>query len=1076
MTQRTHRTTWARVAGAAAAVLALLPLAPLPPAVGEAEPPPIESPRFKEVGRVPLTTTSWTPEVPPENGLADESSGWMIINPVSRRGYTFVESAWLLGYTFVQSFDLDTLQPRRRALINGGLIPSGNGSGGAIGTAENAGEFVHAVDPAARRIYLPIFAASPEPMVYRPGWEAQRPVHYLLVLDEDAFDRDPSRAFGVFGFPVGQERLMRYDLVGMAVSRHHVGDDRPGKLLAVFASLNGTSSATASATMVHFPGVWEHWLVQWDPSGVATGQPPPPPQVQPTPPPGALPVASDWQQVLTACAAAPLSGNGDNGDSEFAKQFQWGILARRDAVYLGCQSAPRSGAVVRVPLDARTGGLLPSILEDRTGGLSPDPQRLFSLGKPVGDVLVDEGGGRLLLRSFSTGGGQSWWIFDAGDLRFAGSVAGHVADARAMGAGVDPTTGRLYMLLMHSCVARAANGALDSGQIGIRGGLKIADSRLDPVPAADNILPELAYPTLDRVQVDPVTRRVFVRRGMRRDQYQPSYPNCASQPDAPVEPFYRVYQDLIPVAEQPAGLDDSTLTTDVPEAAGLTEASYLGSGSGFGSRALLVGGVDAASRGAPTDARSLCGRDDRELIAGSVGKVELSDQSTLAEAAALDADGRTQEALADPVSRCRPQAPPQPVPQVSPQQPGPKNFEELNRCHGDLDAREAAFDQAQPPGTDANKDGCTDRDGRNRYAARCVEAGGEKSPGFDDQRVAPRDGFEARVACDERDEKASASSAAAGALDGLGEVRVARSSSTVSVVRKAGSGITVKVDSIARGVELPGVGTIGVVRAEATSTATGRDRAAGTTFTRTICDVDVGGLVVPGCLSDGAQHTLVSRLNEALGGRGTVRLRTPDPTFAKGTPKGYLAAVQRDRKDLFADQVLARDRSLAVPALEVILYQGEGGKWGAGRQIVQLAGVQASTSYGIACLNGRKADGSCAAVGEEAVPASLFDDGDQGQGSDDSIVTTVTEQVPGGSASLDGPAALTAAGKESLVTRLLRALPRAVAEALRLLFNNPRELGLLLALWALLYLPCYLGDRRRAVRAVAARRLVSAID
>jgi hypothetical protein len=61
-----------------------------------------------------------------------------------------------------------------------------------------------------------------------------------------------------------------------------------------------------------------------------------------------------------------------------------------------------------------------------------------------------------------------------------------------------------------------------------------------------------------------------------------------------------------------------------------------------------------------------------------------------------------------------------------------------------------------------------------------------------------------------------------------------------------------------------------------------------------------------------------------------------------------------------------------------------------------------------------------------------------------------------------------------VITRLLRAVPRAIAEALRLVFNNPRELGLLAALWALLYAPCYLGDRRRAIREIARRRLATA--
>jgi hypothetical protein len=44
------------------------------------------------------------------------------------------------------------------------------------------------------------------------------------------------------------------------------------------------------------------------------------------------------------------------------------------------------------------------------------------------------------------------------------------------------------------------------------------------------------------------------------------------------------------------------------------------------------------------------------------------------------------------------------------------------------------------------------------------------------------------------------------------------------------------------------------------------------------------------------------------------------------------------------------------------------------------------------------------------------------------------------------------------------------ADAARLLFSNPREFGLMAAVWALLYLPCYLGERRRTLQGLAARR------
>jgi hypothetical protein len=647
-------------------------------------------------------------------------------------------------------------------------------------------------------------------------------------------------------------------------------------------------------------------------------------------------------------------------------------------------------------------------------------------------------------------------------------MAVHVQDAKPMAAGVDPSTGRFYTLTPDTCAFRAGGGALP-----IRGGLKMADARLDPVPAIQNVLPELAYNSNWRIPVDPVTHRVFVRRGIYEDGFQLRYPECDLQKRelAPQEFFYRVYEDGIPVAQAPPGLNDASLTTDVDEEPGVTEASFLGSGSGYGARTLLVGGADALADGNPTKAQSACGADDREVLAGSVGKVEVSDQSTAAEAAGLDADGRTQEAAADPASRCRPQP--------KAEQVGADNAERANHCYGDV--HEGAFDQSKP-GVDDNHDGCDDRDGTNRYAAECIGAEHHRAPGYDagDTEHVPgaRDGFDAGADCDGPHEKASASAAAAGGSNTVdqaagGPVRVARAASEVTVVRKAGKGVTVKVDSVARGIELPGVGTIGVVRAEATSTATGRDGRAFATFTRTICDVHVQGLVVTGCLGDDeAQQSFVAKLNDALGGRATVRLRKPDGVLARGTPHGYLAALQRDREELFSDQVIARDRSLAVPALEVLTYQGDGGD-GSGRQIVQLAGVQASTSYGIVCSYGRKVDGSCGSAGDPGqFPGSL----DGGAGYE-----PFGDGGGGGSATLTGldgadPAAAAlsqAAPRENLLTRVLRAVPRALAEALRLLFNNPRELGLLAALWGLLYAPCYLGDRRRAVRTVAGHRLTA---
>jgi hypothetical protein len=969
----------------------------------------------------------------------------MILDPANRRGYTFTESDYLSGSTIIESFDLDSLNVLHRVAVAGVPIPSGYGEE-AAGGATFSGDIVHAVDPVTGRLYIPFHKLPVESVPF--GSDTQRPVHFIAVLDEHRFDRDPSHALGFISFVGDDQRFQAYPLVGLAVSQHHRAPGGAGKLLALFASPNPQPDMTNVGPPVSYHGVFDHTLVEWDPTLVQTDEAAPPAGVKADAVP-VRPLHSEWQQVVVPCATEPLSSGGtEERPYTLAKSFQWELLPTEDAVFLGCQSGPMSGAVARVPLDGTGKPALTA------------PQQLVPLGKPIGDVLADPDGGRLYLRSF--GDGATWWAFDAATMRFAGSIAAHLIDSQAMAAGIDPGSGRLYTLTPDTCVPRRGGG-----ETPFRGGLKFSEARLDPVPAQQNVRPDMAYNSWWRINVDPVTKRVFVRRGVALIASQLTYPNCdlAQAEPSPQEMFYRVFEDRIPVAAQPAELNDAPFTTNVSEARGLTQASFVGSGTGYGARVVLTGGLDAATNGGVTSAKSLCGRDDRELLVGSVGSVEVSDQSTRAEASSLDADARTQEVLGDPFSRCRPQAPPD----------APSD---LNRClkQGDTrgDTDEFAFDDVYPDQRDYNSDGCPDRKGVNKYTAECSQDRDPEAVSGPSDRKVPRDGFIAKTKCEAAKEKANAN--AEGAMGSklvddfqrehkdagiaTDALRVGRSSSDVHVTRTLGEGITVKVDSVARGIELPGLGSIGVVRSEATSTATGRDGGAHGTFDRTICDVHVATLVVPGCVSDKALPGLVKQLNDAISGRGEIHLRDPDKPLIGGTSHGYLAAVQRDREQLFNDQTISRDHSLAVPGLEIVLFQGDGGTWGAGRQILQLAGAQASTSYGIACVFGQAADGKCAKDGDgfggepgpSITPTGSIDGGGQNNGS------TIIERTSG-SGHHDNP-----------IVRLLKRIPQAIAEAMRLLFNNPRELGLMAAVWGLLYAPCYLGERRRSIGALHARR------
>ena len=994
--------------------------------------------RVPEIGQVKVPVADFS-----------NSSGWLILNPITRRGYSLAESG---AETIVESFDLDTLQPLQRTAIPGLPIATEMGSASA-GSAYNAGEVVHAVDQEAKRIYIAFGQTFTTGVAGLNGSESRRMALRFVVLDEVRFDTDPGHAFGAFTPPASEAALADYTLMGMRVTREHTPPGAKGKILAAFASPYPASNAPGASAPI--PGPFHHILVQWDVSGVQTNQVPPgflSPIVPLT--------APDWEEHLYACGTAPMSSTGSSDATIIGvKNYQWGILPTKNAIYLGCQSAPASGAVVRVPLEQETGQPTPGL-----------DQEMVPLGKPIADTMVDPGGGRIYLKSFG-GDGATWWAFDVLEMRYVGSIATGLLNGQVTAAGLDEGTGRLYTFTADICVPRRGGGALP-----VRGGLRIVDARLDPVPATENVRPDLAYNSTYRIKVDPVTRRVFLRRGNALHRFRAAYPGCETSVESPVEPHYRVLEDHVPVAQAPAELDDAAFTTNVPEKKGLTEVSFLGEGSGFGSRVILTGGIDAVTRGALTTVQSQCGRDDRELLIGSVGGVEVTNQSTRADAASLDGDPRTREDMGLPITRCRPQAQPN---QVSDEE----QRDQLNRCHGDV--QELAFDDVytdeQGRTKDDNKDGCPDGTGVNSYAAQCNQdydsglASGPSRSIVPRDMANPRHGFKADVRCSPESETATGTADGSLSSDRLskmqedyagsgapqGPMTVARSRVEVTVTREFGKGVTVEVDAIARGIEIPAIGSIGVVRSVAKSTSTGRDGRAEGTYKRTICDVHIGDTHVPGCVGSDEQHAiLVERLNSTLAGRAEIRLRQPDGGLLDGTPHGYLAGVQRDRRELFGDRTITKDNSFAIPGLEIILFIGDGGPWGAGRQVLQLAGVQATTSYGIICTFGQAANGKCS---EDVMSTESLLDLESGldEGIDDpGDVNAVPDD--GGNTD-DG-------GDEPAVITLLRKIPEAIAQALRLLFNNPRELMLMAAVWALLYAPCYLGERRRSIRGLQNRR------
>jgi hypothetical protein len=970
------------------------------------------SPGLVEVGRMPLG-----------NGGTERRSGWLVLNPRTRRAYQVFESG---SKTVVESFDLDTLAPRRRLVLDGMPIPTGRGDGSlGSGATQRSGEFVHAFDEEAGILYLALGASDPAnaqaSMVVAQNTvspDARRWVNRYVAIDERAFD-EGRNAVASFREPADHAHLRRYWVQGMEVDRHRTAADpsgrRVGNLVLLFAQPNNPSAP-----------VHNHELVRWDaadrltPAAAAEGS-------DGTLDPAAV---ATGQRMLDVCRLGTVTGG--PGYNASGSGFQWELLVRRDEIVFVCNSGPQSAAVARMALDD---GVIPV-----AGGIT-----LSVLGRPVYDVVIDREAGRLFLRTTGDDG-ETWWVYNAGVRRFTGSLAAKLSRNNSMTSGLDPATGRLYVLLSDY----PAN--FGGREAPVRGGLQYADTRLSsPVPF-ENVRPDMAYPAQFRIRVDPVTRRVFVRRGHEGGEIAcVKYPSTGSTSTCPAEQFYRVFKDTIPVPEEQAELDDSSFTTDVAEAEGTTRASYLGSASGFGARTLLIGGASAVTGAAPVTDKSPCGRDDRELLTGSVGSVSVSDLSTAAEASSFDADLGTQKALASPRKSCG----------------WTTDFSKNgvgDPLPDDADTAEFSFDKR-----DNHQPAKAVPDGVNDYEASCVGKEADEPPP-PSGRV-PREGFSSKVACDHP--KATAEGAATGSFvlpeplsaDPATDVRVAKAHSEARIVRRQGEGITAVVDSWARGIVVPGVGEIGAVRAEVTVEAGGRPGTAKAHFERTICDIDFGDFHHLGCL-DLEKDEVVPKLNEAATGRAEFRLRDVDPTLEAGSRSGYQAGIQRHRLDRFADRVLSRDSSPTVPALEVVIYP-----YGtSGRHIVQLAGAEATVSYGIACLNGQGSDGKCASGSVDFDDDPLLGDDNSdvvafaadGDTTDDTVFDDNGAEALGPFAPVRG---------ESAVTRFLRAPVRAVAAALRLLFNNPRELGLMTAVWLLLYGPFRLAGRHRSVRSLRRRRL-----
>ncbi|HLF70324.1 MAG TPA: hypothetical protein VI541_05150, partial [Actinomycetota bacterium] len=224
---------------------------------------------------------------------------------------------------------------------------------------------------------------------------------------------------------------------------------------------------------------------------------------------------------------------------------------------------------------------------------------------------------------------------------------------------------------------------------------------------------------------------------------------------------------------------------------------------------------------------------------------------------------------------------------------------------------------------------------------------------------------------------------------------------------------------------------------EAQTWAKGRRGSADSSFDRRIVglqvDADGDGVfedVCDVCSVDAAREAM----NRALIGVGSVDFPSPDGEYLDGSPGGFQAVVEKDRHQFYADRALNDDDSQAVVGLMFFLQSDA--RAGRSRQIVQIAGVQAESHYGIYLLP------TAASSQREEVRNDLLE--------------RVIERVPATPDPPAPPPSLPIKAKE-IIDRFVER----VAQGWRVFVAKPGDALLMAALLSFLLLPLYLVSRRR---------------
>ena len=642
---------------------------------------------------------------------------------------------------------------------------------------------------------------------------------------------------------------------------------------------------------------------------------------------------------------------------------------------------------------------------ERSSATKPDSTQEKVVVAPAGvsNWAVDNKSGRMFLVNDSAE--SDAWVYEAASNAFVGIIAlspkGSL-EAGGMSLGVDEASGRLY--------ARAPSY-----------GLMITAAAQDPVPQAD-VYPQLGAGSTFRLLVDAPRHRLFSLRGVSGSgASKDAYDIIAVPPPRPTPPRE----------------DPDSRTAQVDEAPDKTVAQYGGNASAYGLRVLLARGVSGAvpSNGNKDvgnlyrDANSYCGFTDRELVLSRVAKTEFSNTSRFAKAAAVDLDNATVVDMKSP-SRC------DIYNAYKGSTPSLQNIVGLFTTTGVL----GDLDAAGVPASTTVNDNASPRTSWDYTAADCSKKDGQDEAG---PNSAPLVG-ETSVECTKGDEitaKAEGRLKPNASLD----ITVSRATTSTRVYRDKEKGLVSVATARLEGVRIGEI-SIGYIENTATAFAKGRAGKAGTVFKPPRIGY-VEGNGIPSCTDACDIDKVVDALNNALSGRVEFRQINPEARLAKGSPGGYEAGIIKSAKQQASDNSLSGDKSVEIPALEMVVYN-DNTQVGRARQVYQFAGVRADSHYGIQVVG--QGFGGFASVGD-VIDASTGE------------VLESAPSLPNGGEPL---AVRMPTVKENVLKRTIRQSAAGADYSLRLIFSNPREALGMATVWLLMWGPFVASRRRRALQAV----------